>query len=326
MIEDAPTTPEQDEMEERPPQLSTAEVFESPIEHIPEEYEALGYPLYELYAPLFKEVTKDGNQIRQGGAFFTSGKCFRNFTNGKGGPKPERLFSEKGPVVTRWNQAYWKFSDEHRDMEDKELNASAPSFRSFADEEVFLAMQEKAKTVGEKIVAGTIHDVVFGCPEDVAKKLRALPVDKTKEKVGDCSSAEKFFFEFMNDPHNTSRGFNLIVDDAGNPIALHKFDGEKSALLLTEVTMNNIRIPPGSLLAVEYRDEKKERNAVVPLSECKGFQFLRWSSFCLPAEERPTVTPYAYSELQAEGKWYGHDEKWYVDVAKAAVERFSLFK
>ncbi|MDD5068930.1 MAG: hypothetical protein PHS53_00835 [Candidatus Pacebacteria bacterium] len=325
MIESAPTTPEPDEMEERPPQLSTAEVFQSPIERIPEAYEALGYPLYELYVSQFNEVVKDGMQMRHGGAFFQAGKCFRDFTNEKG-RKKQFLFSDKTPAVIARDNAEEELYRKNPNMESRELDAMVPKLKDFCDEKVFLDIQERAETVGEKIVTGTIHDVVFGCPKEIAENLPTLPVERTVEKVGDCTSAEKFFFEFMNDEDSASRDFNLIVDDAGNPIALHKFDGEKSALLLTEVTMNNIRIPPGSLLAVDYKDEKKERNVVVPLSECKGFQFLRWSSFCLPPEERPTTTPYAYSEIQSAGKWYGVDENWHVDVAKKALERFSVLK
>ncbi len=325
MVESVPHVPELDETPERPPQLSAAEVYQSPIERIPEAYEAAGYPLSKMYTPLFRELVPDGMQMRHGGAFFTSGKCFRDFTNHKGIEK-KFLFADKTQAVIALDNAEQELSQKNRNMEFQELDALTPPLKDFCDEQVFLGIQERSKTVGEKIVTGTIHDVVFGCPEEIKDELPALPVERAVFKVGDCTSAEKFFFEFMNDQNSASEEFNLIVDDAGNPIALHKFNGEQSALLLTEVTMNTIRIPPGSLLAIEYKDDKKERNVVVPLSECKGFQFLRWSTFCLPPEERPTVIPYAYSEIQKPGNWYGVDDKWHVDIAKKALQRFSLSK
>ena len=84
----------------------------------------------------------------------------------------------------------------------------------------------------------------------------------------------------------------MITDESGDPVILEKISlGEShSAITLKPTILNEVTLPAGSLLAVEYDYDNykgsRTQSANIPLSECTGFRFLRLTTLAVSPENR----------------------------------------
>jgi len=130
----------------------------------------------------------------------------------------------------------------------------------------------------EDVLVGNIMRDMFYPTDSDAPQL-ASDATKATERVGSCTTAERYFLE--KDSYSQP---DVIVDAGGEPVMLYKHAGDSSAVTLKETTLNGVRLPPGSLVAVDVpRHVKKE---VFNLDDCRGFRFLRLTTLSVSPRNR----------------------------------------
>ncbi len=102
--------------------------------------------------------------------------------------------------------------------------------------------------------------LIFGLIDDLIDPNRGtespflVPVEKLK--VGSCPLAEKYFLEIAHRRVRRSGRVNVIVDAAGHASMIEKrgLGDEHSCISLGALRIHGVRLPPGSLLAIDYDD------------------------------------------------------------------------
>lgn len=158
----------------------------------------------------------------------------------------------------------------------------------------FESAVDEVKDPGSKLLGKLMLDLLQPLNETEAPELTRLPFYSGEKKIGTCTTAEVYFLDRV---YGGRRGYigtlNVIVGDDGyRPLMMEKvgLGNNHSCLTLEEVIIEGVRIPPGSLVYVEREenesDDRKQRTGVVPLKDCKGFSFLRFSTLALPPKHR----------------------------------------
>lgn len=155
-----------------------------------------------------------------------------------------------------------------------------------------LALRDSLDYEEHKILAAIIADLVF--PVLDASSLENLSFWPEKLEIGSCPLAEKYFFEVNRRRVRRGGRVNVLVSDQGEPLLVEKLglgDGH-SCINICEVLLNGVRLPPGCLFGVNYeegielRDNAELPGAIVPISKCQGFRFLRLTILAVSPENR----------------------------------------
>jgi hypothetical protein len=158
-----------------------------------------------------------------------------------------------------------------------------------------------------KMLVRIILDVVCPAEAPVAgfTELAIWPEDL---KIGTCSLAEKYFLELAASFVRGKGRVNVLVSTSGEPILVEKMNlgDNHSCLSVAPVVLNGVVLPPGSLFGVRYddaiggRDNRTLPGRVIPLSECAGFRFLRFSTLAVSPEHRARAfTAHLDAQLEA---------------------------
>ncbi len=146
-----------------------------------------------------------------------------------------------------------------------------------------------------------------------------VPLSKSDLRVGTCTTAEVYFLDLVTHDRGYSAS-DVIVNDNGEPMMLFKNAGDRSAITLVETVLNGVRIPPGSLLAIE--EGEKVRHGIIPISTIPGFKFLRLSTLAIPPKEREEAVGNVYTFQRWQGM-KGYDTITILDLTDAARKRIS---
>jgi hypothetical protein len=119
-------------------------------------------------------------------------------------------------------------------------------------------------------------------PREVPAGVPVLPRMEAPEKVGTCTTAETYFLDAVSHHSGYSRP-DYVVDESGEPVMMLKNAGERSAMTLVETVLDGVRLPKGSLVALTTHDNVRGN---VSVSDVKGVQFLRLTSFAVSPENR----------------------------------------
>lgn len=86
------------------------------------------------------------------------------------------------------------------------------------------------------------------------QQLEALPFMADKPDIGSCSQAEEFFLEIAHAKIRRGGYVNLFTNSKGAPLLIEKMQlGESfSALSLAPLAIGGVKLPPGSLIALEH--------------------------------------------------------------------------
>lgn len=202
-------------------------------------------------------------------------------------------------TATRYMADLFKVPPESRlhglvgNIEDFYVNSESAELKK---DEVFAKLKSAIDEVtdpGSKLLGRMMLDLVIPLDETKAPGLPRLPFYSGEKKVGTCTTAELYF---LDKAYGGRRGYsgwmNAIVDDSGEPVMLEKvgLGNSHSCLTLTEVIIEGVRIPAGSLVYVDRVEKeseaKKQGTGVVRIQDCEGFSFLRFTTLALPPEDR----------------------------------------
>lgn len=159
-----------------------------------------------------------------------------------------------------------------------------------------------------RLVAALIADLVM--PARVTPGVEELPAFFGEIKVGTCPLTEKYFLEIGDGVVRRKGRINVLVSQTGLPLLVEKvgLGDDRSCISVTELLLNGVRCPPGSLFGVEaapadgiaLRQNKTLPGSVIPVARCTGFRFLRFATLAVTPENRKRAfTAHFQSQLDA---------------------------
>lgn len=179
---------------------------------------------------------------------------------------------------------------------------AAPRLLGLQDSLAAIATQLRCEE--SQLILGLIRDLLGCVADDDATP--ALPSMPEKPAIGSCSAAEEYFLEIAHGRVRRGGEANVFVDGAGRPVLVEKVGlGEShSALSVQALRMNGVRLPPGSLFALERADPADARRhpqgAVLPLGAVRRARFLRLTTLSVdPAHRARAFSCQLEAQLQA---------------------------
>ena len=177
------------------------------------------------------------------------------------------------------------------------------SVRLQVDKEKLKAIEGEMTKPATQLLAKMIGDL-FGV-HPTKSTLQKLPSSKGKLEIGTCTSAEVYFYDFLQDDsfqYNENyeqkvARMNIVIDNLGEPIFIEKIGlGENhSAISLKPFYFNEVEIPQGSLVALQYDPNKKGeetrsgRGNIVKSSDLDTVEFLRFTPLVVEPVRRKEV-------------------------------------
>jgi hypothetical protein len=165
-----------------------------------------------------------------------------------------------------------------------------------------------------QLLVQLISDIIL--PKDAANEgLINLSSLAEKPKVGSCTMAEKFFLEIVYGAIPRKGRVNILTDDNGLPVLIEKLNmgDSHSCISVRPLMMNGVRLPIGSLLAVNYdadlpqqRPCKQYKGQVIPISLCTGFWFLRLTTLSVSPAHRARAFTSHFDSQSAAGLFSHH--------------------
>ena len=171
-------------------------------------------------------------------------------------------------------------------------------FRDFVDKNKLKEISNKIKGPGSKLLFGMIDDTFN---HNIDTNLATLPSSKEKMEIGTCTTAENYFFDYMrgntmygNNFENKTAKMNIFKDEKGEPLFMEKIGlGENhSAISLKDFYLNGIKIPAGSLVALQYDKPSTEnltnsKNGNILESKIlQAVEFLRFTTLVVEPKDR----------------------------------------
>jgi hypothetical protein len=143
-----------------------------------------------------------------------------------------------------------------------------------------------------KLFAQILVDIIL--PYHLNDLITLTPLAE-KPPIGSCTMAEKFFLEIVYGLVPRRGRVNIIVDKDHNPLFIEKINigDSHSCLSLTPMLMNGVRLPAGSLFAVEYPEDinfikpcLQIKGQIILIDDCTGFRFLRVTTLAISSANR----------------------------------------
>lgn len=99
----------------------------------------------------------------------------------------------------------------------------------------------------------------------------------------------------------------IFTDGTGTPLFMQKAYGNPSSLLLSEVAIDGVPYPAGSIVALSFSSNPKASVALgslwfMPSNKISGVDFLRLSSLTVPSNQRPEYDPSRYKLTAQEAR------------------------
>ncbi len=157
-----------------------------------------------------------------------------------------------------------------------------------------------------RLVLGLLRDLLDACAVVDVDAGPSLVSMEEKPGIGSCSAAEEYFLEIAHGRVRRVGEANVLVDEAGDPVLVEKMGlGEShSAMSVRVLCMNGVRLPPGSLFALERGEPDAVRRhtsgAVLPLGCVQRARFLRLTTLAVePAVRARAFGRQLESQVQA---------------------------
>jgi hypothetical protein len=122
------------------------------------------------------------------------------------------------------------------------------------------------------------------------------PIAAEKLKIGTCPLAEQFFLEIACDRIRRGGSVNLIVDAQGQPILLEKrgLGDEHSSISLAPCVINEVCLPAGTLIGLDYDDVilansascRNQRGKIIDIARITQFRYLRLTTLAVDPKDR----------------------------------------
>lgn len=172
--------------------------------------------------------------------------------------------------------------------------------------QVLHGLPAKLEREESRLLASIIADLVL--LGDVSPSEHDLLPWGEELKVGTCTLAERYFLEIAHGMVRRTGRINIHVSERGEPMLVEKLnlgDGY-SCISLRELRLNGVRLPPGSLFAVQRPDDIALRpcaelpGSVMRARDCEGYRFLRLSTLAVaPANRQRAFTAHFQAQIDA---------------------------
>lgn len=212
-------------------------------------------------------------------------------------------------IVRTWR--HWHQSLPTLDSQESEQWLTARDLEEESARQVRLrGLVDEMEREESRLLTSMIRDIVLPHAEE-SEQGSYLPIWPEKLKVGSCPMAEKWFLELAHGFIPRKARCNFLVDKDGRPLLLEKtgMGDDRSCLSLRPLIMNGVRIPVGSLLAVEYGAKALEnapQNPTIPgqqirIDDCEGFRMLRLTTLSVSGANRRRAFSTHFDSQVAEG-------------------------
>ena len=171
---------------------------------------------------------------------------------------------------------------------------SKMDYRDYLDSNKIAEVSDKITKPGSRLLLNMILDLVIK-----EQDIEGLVVPHTQKKIeiGTCTTAEAYFFDYFNnnlDKYSDSAKINIFKDNSGEAVFIEKIGmGEShSSISLKEIVLNGVRIPAGSLLALQYdaTEDAQEtisgKGKVFDVKILGAVDFLRFTTLVVDPKER----------------------------------------
>jgi hypothetical protein len=286
--------------------------LENPVqEEVLNEFKKIGLPLNETLTGMINESSEHQGG-RRGSGFTQLSRQLAERVRLSGADRGVTLFDSS--VISDLEDQ--KYANNNEDLKTTQLS-------SLLDKEKILGVYEKAKDPGSKLALGMMIDLLGFSEKDPS--VPELPFSKDKMEIGTCTTAENYFFDYLKgsmykDLFSSGQAkMNVIVDSSGQPLFMEKIGvGEShSAISLRPTYINGVKIPAGSLVALQYEskgENKKEtashEGSVINMADIKAFEFLRFTTLAVDPKDRE--------------KTFGEHLKWQKENKIAEAETIQL--
>lgn len=123
-----------------------------------------------------------------------------------------------------------------------------------------------------------------------------FPVSGEKLKVGSCPLAEQYFLEIAHGRVRRGGRIHVWRDASNRPLLIEKrgLGDERSAISVDVTSINGVRLPAGSLYALDYEDSELDAlplggpppHRCVETSRIRGGRFLRLTTLAVDPADR----------------------------------------
>lgn len=169
-------------------------------------------------------------------------------------------------------------------------------------------------------------------PRRVGDAPQGLPVAPEKLKVGSCPLAEQFFLEIAHGRIRRGGRVNVLVDARGEACLLEKrgLGDEHSCISVRSMEFAGVRLPRGSLFAIDYDEEVLEHlpslhgihGRRLEFSSIRGARFLRLTTLAVePADRARAFT--THFRQQVDGGLFSPDSTTIEQLAELARNALS---
>ena len=171
---------------------------------------------------------------------------------------------------------------------------SQMDYRDYLDLSKLDEVAEKITKPGSQLLLKMIADITSKEQND---REQITPYLQKKIEIGTCTTAEVYFFDYFNDQlgkYSDSAKVNIFKDDFGEAVFVEKMGmGENhSAISLKEIILNGVRIPAGSLVALQYdlpvdmQERTSGKGKVLDGAILDGVDFLRFTTLVVEPNKR----------------------------------------
>lgn len=264
-----------------------------PFFEIADFFEKKGFPLSdELVSMLSNE--EEHQTHRRGDGFTQVSRVLANMITWK-----ESVFGlakDKYNLIAKLeDEANSKGEDIDKINFAQRIGITGEDIRTFAN-----SSESEGTKVIAKLIAGIFDRSQKGgvLNEEIGKSFYSFVPER---KIGTCTTSEMYFLNYFAGDRDTRKNMHVFVNELGKPVMLHKGRnlGEPNmALLLEPIVINNIEIPPGSLVHVDIEhgseelrhiNEKNNNVNIYNMADIKGLNFIRLSTLSVSPDQREKV-------------------------------------
>ena len=277
------------EVQEKIETQNTPEVQEKyENKEVSDAFKEVGMPLdWKLVGMLEESQEHQGG--RRGSGFTQASRYMADIVRSERSSKDFKIFDNS-------------FRDEIEDgffQNGDEDKLKTVDFRDYVDKNKLKEISNKIKGPGSKILLGMIGDTFNS--NHIDTNLAHLPSSKEKMEIGTCTTAENYFFDYMrgnkmygDNFENKRAKMNIFKDEKGEPLFMEKIGlGENhSAISLKDFYLNGIKIPAGSLVALQYDKPNEEKltssknGNILDSKILQAVEFLRFTTLVVNPKDR----------------------------------------
>lgn len=187
-----------------------------------------------------------------------------------------------------WEQG-WRNLDAVPDLEAHSLRGSPRFDALVALPRLLREMRARLRHEESRLFNDLLHDLITGLGA-AAPDVPGMPV---KPEIGSCSQAEEFFLEIAHARVRRGGRVNVLTDADGRAVLIEKMNlGEShSAIAVSPLRINGVRIPLGGLCALKLNEELAQGPATrhgcrFPLTAIVEARFLRLTTLSVAPESR----------------------------------------